>query len=457
MFTCLLGVALSTSLDTLCAWLGVDESLVFVGCVSAVLFAIYLGLCLLKRVDHPGARRLVGTIATSGFLIFTLGAILGIPYYFWWNVLFLTLALAVVRRRWNWRTFLALGLASILAAYLVAAWLFLPTYRMRSEVRRQFPVESLRERLAYEPSVTASNAWPPSTIPAENGPVAAQLEAFEGMRWRQSVNDVLDQSAASKLHQLGALGVRERRSALLAEHTGFVHEFINASGFGSMRLKRIRIDDAFLVLPRTQPIPIPVVNPAPSASDSASVRASRRPEQEKLLRSWLQDLHLNGLVDFANPAGYGFSVGRLRRSLPDLDQWVGFQAHSFRKLPEKLRAADQSGVIWRLKTLELVSLLKQKTPRVYISKNLPRMDELRNAPTRDLTAFETESLQAIRKGEAIHFHEHRNDLRMMGPLLAAPTCTQCHNASEGDLLGAFTYHFVRDPGLPEPKKTPTVF
>jgi len=457
MFTCLLCIAFSTNPSELCAVLGVDESVVFVACVSTALFAIFLGLCLLKRLDRPWTGKIVGPIAIAGLFVFTLGVPLGMPLYLWWNVLFLTLAIAVVRRRWSWRTFLALGLASTSAAYLVAAWLFLPTYRMRSEVRKQFPVESLRERLAYEPPLSAPNAWPPSTIPAANAPVAAQLEAFEGMLWRQSVDDLLDESAASQLHQLGAFGVRDRRGALLAEHTGFVHEFINTSGFGPMRLRGVRIDDAFLVLPPTRPIPIPEVNPAPSVSDSPSVPASRLPEQGKLFRYSLQDLHLNSLVDFASPAGYGFSVGYLRRSLPDLDHWVGFQAHAFRKLPDTLKAPDQPGVIWRLKSLELVSLLKQKTPHVYVSKNLPRMDELRAAPARDLTAFETEALQAIRKGESIHFHEDRNDLQMMGPLLAADKCTHCHNASQGDLLGAFTYHFVRDPGLPEPKKTPTVF
>ena len=122
-----------------------------------------------------------------------------------------------------------------------------------------------------------------------------------------------------------------------------------------------------------------------------------------------------------------------------------------------MSSSNQPGVVWRLKSLELVSLLTHDTPRVYTSKNLPKMDELRRAPTRELDRFEETALKAVRGGEPIVFETEGDNLRMMGALLAAEQCTNCHSAKRGDLMGAFSYRFARDPSSPKPKREVSVF
>ena len=128
---------------------------------------------------------------------------------------------------------------------------------------------------------------------------------------------------------------------------------------------------------------------------------------------------------------------------------TGFQPHAFRKLPEPVTNSDKT-VRWLIDKLELVSLLKHDTPRVYVSANLPRMDDLRqhSAPTRTLDEFETDALARLRAGETLVLKEDHNELRMLGPIVAINQCLECHNVARGDLLGAFTYRLVRDPQLP---------
>jgi hypothetical protein len=268
---------------------------------------------------------------------------------------------------------------------------------------------------------------------------------------------VLDASTVAELRDLGALGVYRERRVLADTHAGFVREFINAIGFGPMRLVGVRIEDAFLVLPPPQSIPIPDVKPAPRSSDSPGALMSPPREPDQRIRGPLRQLHLTSAVDFANQGGFGFSLAESRDPARKLELWVGFQSHGFRKPPEDVRPLDQSGVVWRLKSLELVSLLKQETPRVYSSKNLPRMEELNQTPTRALDPFETRALGGIKKGEPLVFEQDDNHLRMMGPLRAAQQCTECHNAERNDLLGAFSYQFARDPALRKPKQTVSVF
>src|SRR5438552_3505154 len=73
---------------------------------------------------------------------------------------------------------------------------------------------------------------------------------------------------------------------------------------------------------------------------------------------------------------------------------------------------------WRVERLELVSLLKNDESVAYVSKNLPRMDELRHAPTRPLDAFEERALTALRKGSDLESQRFRDHLRMLGSLRA---------------------------------------
>jgi hypothetical protein len=61
----------------------------------------------------------------------------------------------------------------------------------------------------------------------------------------------------------------------------------------------------------------------------------------------------------------------------DRDHVAGFRPHQFRRLPDAPKR-------WQVERLELISLLKHDRPVAYFSNNLPKMDELRDAPTRPL-------------------------------------------------------------------------
>jgi hypothetical protein len=121
----------------------------------------------------------------------------------------------------------------------------------------------------------------------------------------------------------------------------------------------------------------------------------------------------------------------------DKQHVAGFQAHQFHELPtlEEKR--------WQLRHLELVSLLKFDEPAVYVTDHLPRMDDLRDAPTRPLNGFKRSHLHALQEGEDLAVDSDPDRIFMLGSIRASKQCLQCHTAERGHLLGAFSYQFRR--------------
>jgi hypothetical protein len=111
--------------------------------------------------------------------------------------------------------------------------------------------------------------------------------------------------------------------------------------------------------------------------------------------------------------------------------------------PENLKGVER----WALVRLELVSLLKHERPVAYVSRELPRMEQLRHAPTRELTAFEAAALKELEAGEVLATDATLNRIRMLGDIRASKQCLDCHDAQRGQLLGAFSYELLRDPPL----------
>ena len=107
---------------------------------------------------------------------------------------------------------------------------------------------------------------------------------------------------------------------------------------------------------------------------------------------------------------------------------------------------------FQLVRLELVSLLKHETPVAYVSKHLPQMDELRDAPTRPLDDFERHALDRLRSDEDLVIDDAPNRIRMVGSLRAGKDCMECHSVRRGELLGAFSYELIggRAEGRVEP-------
>ena len=110
---------------------------------------------------------------------------------------------------------------------------------------------------------------------------------------------------------------------------------------------------------------------------------------------------------------------------------------------------------WNVVALDLVGLATHDEPVAYVSKQLPRMKELKNSPTRPLDVFEKVALERLHAGDDLFVRRAGTDVRVLGALRAADQCLRCHGGSRGDLLGAFSYTLRVSVGTPvhfAPKK-----
>ncbi len=90
--------------------------------------------------------------------------------------------------------------------------------------------------------------------------------------------------------------------------------------------------------------------------------------------------------------------------------------------------------------VELVSLLTDDEPSVYVLDEMATPALARQAKRRPLDEFERLGLDALRRGEELVWTREAST-RMFGAICATAVCLDCHaNAKEGDLLGAFTYY-----------------
>jgi cold shock CspA family protein len=90
--------------------------------------------------------------------------------------------------------------------------------------------------------------------------------------------------------------------------------------------------------------------------------------------------------------------------------------------------------------VELVSLLTDDEPSVYVLDEMVTPPLARQAKRRPLDEFERLGLNAVRFGEELVWTREA-PTRMFGAIRAKVDCLECHaHAKEGDLLGAFTYY-----------------
>jgi hypothetical protein len=166
------------------------------------------------------------------------------------------------------------------------------------------------------------------------------------------------------------------------------------------------------------PVPQPGIGPDRSPPD----------QWDPVSGSHFDSLHEASVLDFVNPAGFGLVQDRTRV--------LGYQKHGFSKVPDP---ADT----WTVGTIDLIGLLLHPEPVAYVSANLPRMDELRDAPTRPLDPFEVEGLERLRGGKDLFVRGSDRQARMLGAVRATKQCLACHGGDRGDLLGAFSYTLRR--------------
>jgi hypothetical protein len=294
------------------------------------------------------------------------------------------------------------------------------------ELQQSYPLEPLGDRLAYEARRRPAGHQHQPGVPPRDSKSEVETPGVS------SALDFLESSLDSPDSHL-------RWIALRRLHEGFVDEFIASPGFGVTR--RLRPSNRAIDLAAVEPIALPS-----SADDDPSKSAVAVPgpfadspgfQTSGPTTSALLHFHSDSLLDFVNQDGFGY--------LPQRRLAAGFQVHQFRHVPVFWSTEPPETQRWRLRNLELVSLLKFDEPRVYLSEHLPRMDELQDAPTRPLDDFEKEALAALRNGQDVVDRTVGNRLRMLGSIRAFDKCLWCHEGERGDLLGVFSYQLRQDP------------
>jgi len=323
---------------------------------------------------------------------------------------------AHVGRRW----FLVGAAAAFLAAY---GYFALP---LALEVRRlsgEYPVESLEARLSYEPKR-------PATRPSEHVSVGRPNEAPElGMQWANS----------------NRYEAEKRNAVLQALHEDRVRLFVNSPGFGIARMigplpqQVHRSDEIRDALPLESAEPPQPGKSSPLSAEDLSFDKVRIPAaggpSSTVTKDELQLVQRATAGDFLNPLGFGY--------VRDRGHVAGFVSHRMTAYPPKPDSPADGGH-WRVEFIDLISLLKHPQPVAYVSKHLPRMDELRNAPTRPLDEFESEHIAKLRAGEEVSFAQGPRRVRMLGAIRAREECLKCHSVDEKTLLGAFSYDLRLD-------------
>jgi hypothetical protein len=230
-----------------------------------------------------------------------------------------------------------------------------------------------------------------------------------------------------------------RSLSLEALHSSEVESFIQSEGFGWVRNQGMVPAPDHLYLEESSPIEQIAASP-PSAASVVP--------RELLNNGWSPPLPSEeGLAHLARESQLLFTAPQTLGYVRTLNQVAGFQSHAFRMRP-KLRELPR---IWRVSRLELISLLTHHEPVVYVSKYLPRMQELAQNPvTRPVDPFERNSIGKLNVGKQIVYNASLNRIEMVGAIRAVTQCTKCHNADAGALLGAFSYTIDRDPPISLP-------
>jgi len=216
-------------------------------------------------------------------------------------------------------------------------------------------------------------------------------------------------------------GIGYRASDLKKLHDGTLHLFISSPGFGITRMSRP--DESALLSIRQVP-PIPQRVPRASAIPDGQMSEPRSIDKRDYF-----EFHYRSLFDFTDLIEMGY--------VKDRQHVAGFISHRFSDVPKLLNQP------LNLETVDLVGLLRHEQPVAYVSADLPRMDELRTAPTRPLDEFETTALREIRKGEDLMVAEGQTHVRLLGSIRSWQQCVSCHGGERGDLLGAFSYTMRR--------------
>ena len=178
--------------------------------------------------------------------------------------------------------------------------------------------------------------------------------------------------------------------------------------------------------------------------------------QERGYLDWCRDHNplflpsLEHLTEMHDDSAYAFASPRRNGDVQGRDKVAGFEPHAIPEHPKAnpwpryvAASPDRPTDLWMVGRMELVSLLKHATPQVYVSANLPRMDDAASLPLRSPDGFEAAALQRLQAGEDIVVEARTNRIVMVGSIRAEQRCTERHKVQRGEVLGAFTYELLR--------------
>ena len=329
-------------------------------------------------------------------------------------------------------------------------------------LRARYPFQSLRDRLDFHPDLSASPESPSNATKPGDGRAGK----------KSTPGDLKKGIAKKKLKSLSLLGASSRERALRQLHSEEAVEFVNrpANGFSRMRSISpydLHLSDQYATRLDSRPVDSDLLGEPLVELESVKPQGKYRLSE----KDWSRQLSLaeNGMPskeltqNFHGYASNNFAGTFTTGYFKSIDEVAGFEPHRIRlaenwfpslklNTPEQLKQrGDVKGIEtdWKVNRLQLVSLLLQAEPRVYDEENLPNMEELSGADiaTRALNAFEQEALGKLRAGEDIVTRATPNRILMLGSMRATKDCMKCHAVKERELLGAFSYEFLRDPKL----------
>jgi hypothetical protein len=346
------------------------------------------------------------------FLLFPCIGVLAMPYYLLNVALVAAGGLLGALASWRPGLFYRWTLLATLLTYGIASY-FASEY-----LATLYPYESLEERLSYESRR--------DELPRRLGLISPEVQAptFDALRL-DDVENAIERRHQGERYGPGILSIGEMRTDALRQlHEDQVMVFVNSPSFGVRRMSSFES----LARPGKQVV-IPMASLA--TAEPSVIHDREIPSYTKYMRELKWSLHRESVADFLDSRRYGY--------VKDRRHVAGFQAHQFCKPPAFSRYAHTAPE-YQLKRLELVSLLNHEQPGVYMTENLPRMDELRDVPIRALDDFERDNLKRLWHGDDLAVKQNGKGLRMLGALRAGKQCLSCHDAQRGDLLGAFSYH-----------------
>jgi hypothetical protein len=292
--------------------------------------------------------------------------------------------------------------------------------RLVAYLVRKYLLESLEHRLA---SLQVNKRI---GVPVLNAESREELDDFE---WIERENMLDGRRTYTSPNRRRVPSVH--RGILLKQlHEGTVDDFIHQNGVGVYRMRMTNENIHPLLVahcPTEQPGSVPEMHPSDlRAPNNNELKNAHRVYRDSFVfeEGWGYVRSKNEVAGFV-PHRFG-SV-----SLQPWNEESNFQADN------ALKKSD-----WRVASVKLVSLLMHSSPQVYEIDKLPNMDEVKDVPTRKLSSWESASLERLRAGENVFLDESPEQIRMFGAIRANKECLQCHDASRGELLGAFTYLIV---------------